>query len=74
MDSAKTIIGYTIEYVDNEQKVVNNSDAIMILTERNLYRNLDLEMAKKPMKCNIILGLGARNLLRLERSRTCFYL
>jgi len=67
MENAKTIFGESIEYADNEYKVMNNSNAIMILTEWNQYRSLDLEMAKKLMKGNIILD--ARNLIELERAR-----
>jgi UDPglucose 6-dehydrogenase len=67
MENAKTVFGESIEYADNEYKVMNNSDAIMILTEWNQYRSLDLEMAKKLMKGNIILD--ARNLIELERAR-----
>lgn len=67
MENAKAIFGDSIEYADDEYKVMNNSDAIMILTEWNQYRSLDLEMAKKLMKGNIILD--ARNLIELERAR-----
>jgi len=67
MENAKTIFGDLIEYADSEYKVMNNSDAIMILTEWNQYRSLDLEMAKKLMKGNIILD--TRNLIELERAR-----
>jgi len=67
MENAKTIFGDRIEYADSEYKAMNNSDAIMILTEWNQYRSLDLEMAKKLMKGNIILD--TRNLIELERAR-----
>lgn len=67
MENAKTVFGENIEFADNEYKVMNNSDAVMILTEWNQYRSLDLEMAKKLMKGNIILD--ARNLIELERAR-----
>jgi len=43
---------------------MNDSDAIMILTEWNQYRGLDLEMAKKLMKGNIILD--TRNLIEIK--------
>mgnify|MGYP000892641064 FL=1 len=38
MENAKTIFGENIEYANSEYKVMNNSDAIMILTEWNQYR------------------------------------
>jgi len=67
MENAKVIFGDSMEYADSEYKAVNNSDAIMILTEWNQYRSLDLKMAKKLMKSNIILD--ARNLIEHERAR-----
>ncbi|NUU95814.1 UDP-glucose 6-dehydrogenase [Marinitoga sp. 1135] len=61
IENAKKIFGDKIEYVDNEYKAMNNADALMIITEWNIYRNLDLEMIKKLMKGNIILD--TRNVL-----------
>jgi len=42
MENARTIFGESIEYADNEYKVMSNIDAVMILTEWNQYRSLDL--------------------------------
>jgi UDPglucose 6-dehydrogenase len=67
MKNAKSIFGDSIEYADNEYKAMHASDAIMILTEWNQYRGLDLEMARKLMKGNIILD--TRNLLDPERTK-----
>lgn len=67
MENAKTIFGDIIEYADSEYKAINNCDAIILLTEWNQYRGLDLEMVKKLMKGNVILD--ARNLIELERAR-----
>lgn len=72
MENAKTIFGHTIEYADSEYKAMNNCDAIMILTEWNQYRGLDLEMVKKLMKGNIILD--TRNLLEHEIARELGFL
>ncbi len=68
MENAKTIFGDSIEYADSEYKAINNCDAIMILTEWNQYRGLDLEVVKKLMKGNIILD--TRNLLEPEKAKT----
>jgi len=65
MENAKSIFGESIEYVDSEYKAINNSDAIIILTEWNQYRGLDLELIRKLMKGNVILD--TRNLLEPER-------
>ncbi|RLL85926.1 UDP-glucose/GDP-mannose dehydrogenase family protein [Mesotoga sp. BH458_6_3_2_1] len=67
IENAKVIFGDRIEYADSEYKVMSSSDAIMILTEWNQYRGLDLEMAKKLMKGNIILD--TRNLIELQRAK-----
>ncbi|APT76067.1 UDP-glucose 6-dehydrogenase [Marinitoga sp. 1137] len=61
IENAKKIFGDKIDYVDNEYKAMNDADALMIITEWNEYRNLDLEMVKKLMKGNIILD--TRNVL-----------
>lgn len=66
-ENARKIFGDSIEYADNEYKAMNNSDALMILTEWNQYRSLDLEMAKKLMKGNIILD--ARNILEIDKAK-----
>lgn len=67
MENAKTIFGDSIEYADSEYKAIKNCDAVMILTEWNQYRGLDLEMVKKLMKGNVILD--TRNLLEPEKAR-----
>ncbi|MFW6121733.1 MAG: UDP-glucose dehydrogenase family protein [Petrotogales bacterium] len=67
IENAKEIFKDKIEYTDNEYKTMNDADAIMILTEWNQYRSLDLEMAKKLMKGNIILD--TRNLIDLEKAK-----
>lgn len=58
------IFGDSINYCENEYEVAKNADAIMILTEWNQYRGLDLEVIKKLMRGKIILD--ARNLLDKE--------
>jgi UDPglucose 6-dehydrogenase len=67
IENAKEIFKDKIEYTDNEYKTMNDADAIMILTEWNQYRSLDLEMTKKLMKGNIILD--TRNLIDMEKAK-----
>jgi UDPglucose 6-dehydrogenase len=67
IENAKEIFKDKIEYTDNEYKTMNDADAIMMLTEWNQYRSLDLEMAKKLMKGNIILD--TRNLIDMEKAK-----
>ena len=61
IDNFKKIFGNSIEYFNSEYEVAKNIDALVILTEWNQYRGIDLEIVKKLMKGNFILD--ARNLL-----------
>jgi UDPglucose 6-dehydrogenase len=61
MENAKKIFGSRIEYAVNEYEAVKNADALVILTEWNEYRSLDLQTVKKLMKGNIVLD--TRNIL-----------
>lgn len=65
-ENARKVFGDSIEYYDNEYKVLKDIDALVILTEWNQYRGLDLEIAKKLMKGNRILD--ARNLLNKDEA------
>ena len=49
------------EYCKDEFDAVKGADAVVICTEWNLYRNLDLERVKGLMNGNVILD--TRNLL-----------
>ncbi|RAP34037.1 UDP-glucose 6-dehydrogenase [Candidatus Marinamargulisbacteria bacterium SCGC AG-410-N11] len=50
MPNTTLILGDTIEYADNSYDAVQNSDAVVILTEWNLFKNLDLKKVKTLMK------------------------
>jgi len=65
-ENAKKVFRNSIEYYDNEYKALKDIDALVILTEWNQYRGLDLEIAKKLMKGNVILD--ARNLLNKDEA------
>jgi nucleotide sugar dehydrogenase len=68
MENAKKIFGAQIEYAANEYETVKNADAVIILTEWNEYRSLDLKRVKQVMKGNVILD--TRNLLEPSEVRT----
>jgi len=53
-----------IEYFDNLYDAVKNVDGIVIMTEWNEFRSLDLQKIKKIMKGNIILD--TRNILDMD--------
>jgi UDPglucose 6-dehydrogenase len=61
MENAKKVFGTSIEYSTNEYNAVKMADALIILTEWNEYRSLDLDLVKQLMRGNVILD--TRNLL-----------
>ena len=54
-------------YCNSEFDAVKGADAVVVLTEWNIYRNIDLKRIKKLMHGNIILD--TRNVLDVERVR-----
>ncbi len=61
MDNAKIIFGDKIKYFENEFDAVKDADLLIILTEWNEYRNIDINRIKKLMNGNIIID--TRNIL-----------
>lgn len=59
--------GFTVSYFKNEFEAINGADAIIICTEWNEYRNLNLEIAKKIMKGNVIFD--TRNVLDNDHAK-----
>ena len=57
-------IFHDIKYFDNLYDAVKNVDGIVIITEWNEFRSLDLQKIKKIMKGNIILD--TRNILDMD--------
>jgi UDPglucose 6-dehydrogenase len=47
----------SITYFDNEYKAIKNADALVIMTEWNQYRNLDLEKVKSLLKAPLFFDL-----------------
>lgn len=64
MDNTKKILP-DITYCENEYKVTEGSDCLVIATEWNQFRNLDLLKIKELLKCPILLDL--RNLYEPEK-------
>lgn len=60
-ENMKELFGNKIEYCNYEFDAVQDADALIIVTEWNEYRNLDLEKAKKIMSGNIVVD--TRNVL-----------
>tara|TARA_Y100000768_G_scaffold351845_1_gene303025 strand:- start:30 stop:1343 length:1314 start_codon:yes stop_codon:yes gene_type:complete len=54
-----------IKYYDNVYNSIKNADGIVIMTEWNEFRSLDLKRIKKIMKGNIVLD--TRNILNMDQ-------
>ena len=57
MHEAKSLLPDAVQYCDAIYDVFAGADAVIILTEWNVYRGLDLERIKKMMKDNVFLDL-----------------
>ena len=66
MDEAKKLL-QNIQFSESIEDCINNSDAIVILTEWNEFRSLSPERLKKHMKGNILIDL--RNALNPDSFR-----
>ena len=57
MDEAKELLAEGITYVDDPYYAINESDAVVILTEWNAFRGMDLHKIKQSMKDNKFIDL-----------------
>jgi UDPglucose 6-dehydrogenase len=57
MAEAKTLLPGSIQFSDNIESAVTGADAVVLLTEWNQYRGLDLARIKALMKDNIFVDL-----------------
>ncbi|WP_077215464.1 UDP-glucose dehydrogenase family protein [Bacillus dakarensis] len=65
MGNAQKVIGDEIEYASNAFEAIADADALMIVTEWNEFKNLDLQKALDEMKQPIIFD--GRNCFREEQ-------
>ena len=70
MENAKKELPKSVEFCDNEYEVAKSSNLLVIITEWNQFKNLDLSKIKKLMKKPIILDL--RNIYSKEIARLGF--
>jgi len=64
MDEAKSLLPENIAYCSSIEEVFENVDAIVLMTEWNQYRGLDLKKVKSMMKGNVFVDL--RNVYESE--------
>jgi UDPglucose 6-dehydrogenase len=67
MDKAKTILKESVTYVDDMNAVAEGCDALVIATEWDEFKNLDLERAKKSLTAPILFD--GRNLFDHEEMK-----
>lgn len=72
MGNVKKEIGDRIHYGENQYEILENADALVIITEWSVFRSPDFELMKKGLKNNIIFD--GRNLFELgEMEKQGFY-
>ncbi len=57
MEEAKTLLPANIQYCDSIYETFENADAVVLMTEWNQYRGLDLAKVKSLMKGNVFVDL-----------------
>ena len=57
MENARTILPEGIEYCSDSYDAAADADALVIVTEWNQFRSLDLERINKEMKGNVVVDL-----------------
>jgi len=57
MEEAKKILPASIQYCDDLYQAIESADAVVIMTEWNQYRGLDLDRVKELMKGNHFIDL-----------------
>ncbi|MDZ7750221.1 MAG: UDP-glucose/GDP-mannose dehydrogenase family protein [Gammaproteobacteria bacterium] len=67
MEEAKKVLPQGIEYMDDPYATLEGAEALVILTEWNAYRGLDLERVKGLMAGNVFVDL--RNIYEPEHMR-----
>ncbi len=54
---ARGMLPAAVEYVENPYEVFQEADAVVLLTEWNLYRGMDLERAGSTMRARVLVDL-----------------
>ena len=65
LQNAKQVLGNTVVYFEDMYEAMKSCDALVILTEWNCYRNIDLDKVSSSLRGKVILD--ARNVLDPER-------
>ena len=68
IDEAKSLLPSEIQYHDDIYSSVNNADAVVLMTEWNMYRNLDMDVIKEKLKQPVFIDL--RNVYEPDAMRS----
>ena len=69
MDEARNELPDTMEYGETIEEVVEGADAIVLMTEWNEYRGLDLKKLKSLMAGDVFVDL--RNVYEDQQMKAC---
>jgi UDPglucose 6-dehydrogenase len=68
MENAKTLLPNEVQYFEDIYSAIDKADAIVIMTEWNAYRNLDMDLVKKKLKSPTFIDL--RNIYEPDRMKS----
>ena len=57
IDEAKSLLPPEVQYYDDVYAALDNVDAVVLMTEWNMYRNLDLDLIKLKLKRPVFIDL-----------------
>jgi UDPglucose 6-dehydrogenase len=57
VQEAKKLLPSDVQYFDDIYEMLNNADAIVLMTEWNMYRNLDMDLIKSKLKNAVFIDL-----------------
>ena len=57
MEEAKSLLPSEVQYFDDVYLTLDNADAVVILTEWNMYRNLDMNVIKEKLSFPVFIDL-----------------
>lgn len=68
IDEAKSLLPSTVQYYDDIYAALNAADAVVLMTEWNMYRNLDMDVIKEKLNQPVFIDL--RNVYEPETMKS----
>ena len=57
ISEAKTLLPSEVQYYDDVYSTLENTDAVVLMTEWNIYQNLDMNLVKEKLKQRVFIDL-----------------